>query len=150
MFAKSPVGMTDKRTLTLQFSLLFSISLLFFFFSFSDFPCFFVRFSSLFQGFEGFREEKNPCFFRCFPCFFFLRKKSKDWRGQGFTDRLKKCWGCDLTHSHRPPAPLRQAPGATPSTGADFESILAVFDHNRPKTVENVQKRPKIDPEIGS
>ena len=34
-------------SLTLQ-SLLFSISLLF---SFSDFPCFFVRFSSLFQGF---------------------------------------------------------------------------------------------------
>ena len=53
---------------------------------------------------------------------------------------------CDLTSSHRPPPPLRQAPGATPSRGADFESILAVFHQNWTKTVENEQKRPKIDP----
>ena len=61
------------QTLTLQ-SLLFSISLLF---SFSDFPCFFLRFSFLFQGFEGFRKERNPCFFGANPCFF---QKSKGWR----------------------------------------------------------------------
>ena len=46
-------------SLTLQ-SLLFSISLLF---SFSDFPCFFLRFHFLFQGFWGLHEERNPCFF---------------------------------------------------------------------------------------
>ena len=40
-------GLEKSRTLTLQ-PLLFSISLLF---SFSDLPCFFVRFCSLFQGF---------------------------------------------------------------------------------------------------
>ena len=44
--------------LTLLFSLLFSISMLFLF---SDFPCSFCAFSFLVQGFEGFREEKNPC-----------------------------------------------------------------------------------------
>ena len=60
-------------TLTLQ-PLLFSISLLFLF---SDFPCFFLCFSFLFQGFLGFREEKNPCFLGENPCFF---QKSKGWR----------------------------------------------------------------------
>ena len=54
---------------------------------------------------------------------------------------------CDLTSSHSPP-PLRQAPGATPTRGADLESIVAVFDQNWPKTVENEQKRQKNDPEI--
>ena len=42
-------------TLTLQ-SLLFSFSSLF---SFCGFPCFFVRFCSLFQGFQGFSREEN-------------------------------------------------------------------------------------------
>ena len=48
-----------KCSLTLQ-SLLF----------FSDLPCFFVRFSFLFQGFWGFGEEKTLVFFRGFPLFF--------------------------------------------------------------------------------
>ena len=56
----------------------------------------------------------------------------------------------DLTASHRPPPPLRQAPGAIPSRGADFESIMAVFDQTWPKTVENKQKRTKNDPESDS
>ena len=39
----------------------------------------------IFQGFWGFREEKNPCFFfffRGFSCFFFA--KNKGWRVRGF------------------------------------------------------------------
>ena len=47
-------------------------------FLFSDFPCFLGRFSFLFQGFWGFRKEKNPCFFLRFPWFFF--QKGKGWR----------------------------------------------------------------------
>ena len=46
------------------------------FLSFSDFPCFFVRFSFLFQGFEGFREEKNPLHFSGFPLLFFQKSKA--------------------------------------------------------------------------
>ena len=53
-------GHPDLTTLTLQ-SLLFSFSLLFLF---CDFPCVFVRFCALFQGFERFGREENPCFFR--------------------------------------------------------------------------------------
>ena len=34
------------------------------FFFFFGFPCFFVLFSSLFLGFQGFCGEENPCFFR--------------------------------------------------------------------------------------
>ena len=32
------------------------------FLKFRGFPCFFLRFCSLFQGFEGFGREENPCF----------------------------------------------------------------------------------------
>ena len=71
-------------SLTLQ-SLLFSISLLF---SFSDFPCFFLRFSFLFQGFQGFREERNPCVFaEKNPCFF---QKSKGWRVRDLWHKSQK------------------------------------------------------------
>ena len=42
-------------------------------FSFSDFPCFFVRFPFLFQGFEGFRFGVSHAFFQ----------KSKGWRVRG-------------------------------------------------------------------
>ena len=38
------------------------------------------------------------------------------------------------------------APPSARRRGADFESILAVLDQHAPKTVENEQKRPKIDP----
>ena len=37
-----------------------------------------MRLSFVFQGFKGFREEKNPCFLRGFPGFFF--QQSKGWR----------------------------------------------------------------------
>ena len=37
-------------------------------------------------------------------------------------------------------SPLRQAPRATLSRGADFESILVVFDQSWPKTSKNEQK----------
>ena len=46
---------------------------------------------------------------------------------------------CDLTSSRRrPPPPLRQGPRATPSKGADFESIFGRF---WPKVAENGRKR---------
>ena len=47
-------------------------------FWFCGFPCFFVRFYSLFQGFQGFGREENPCFFSGDPRLF--AKKNKDWR----------------------------------------------------------------------
>ena len=40
------------------------------FFVFSVSLAFFVRFAFLFQGFEGFSEGKNPCFFPGFPLLF--------------------------------------------------------------------------------
>ena len=69
-------------TLTLQ-SLLFLISLLFLF---SDFPCFFLRFSFLFQGFQEFREERNPCFFGEKPLLF---PKKQGLEGQGRSPPFK-------------------------------------------------------------
>ena len=65
------------HTLTLQ-SLLFSISLLFLF---SDFPCFLVRFSSLFPRILGVPRSEKPLLFWGKPLAF--SKKSKDWKGQG-------------------------------------------------------------------
>ena len=51
---------------------------------------------------------------------------------------------------HEDAMTAKQKPRTFFSRGADFESILAIFDQNWPKTVENEQKRPKIDPEIDS
>ena len=49
------------------------------FFRFAIFLAFFVRFSSLFQGFLRVRQRKKSLFFSDDPCFF-LPKKNKDWR----------------------------------------------------------------------
>ena len=68
-------------SLTLESSL-FSFSSLF---PFCGFPCFFVRFCSLFQGFQPFCREENPRFFRGIIAFF--AKKSKDWRVRVSTAR---------------------------------------------------------------
>ena len=67
-------------TLAFQSSLFSSSS----FFSFCGFPCFFGRFCSLFQGFEGFRrEEILVFFFSGSPCFFFLFAKKARMGGSG-------------------------------------------------------------------
>ena len=62
----------------------------FFFPCFLRFPIFLAvlcAFSFLFQGFEGFREEKNPCFFRGFPCLF---PKKQGLEGQGIAESLAR------------------------------------------------------------
>ena len=68
-------------TLTLESSL-FSFSSLF---SLCGFPCFFVRFCSLFQGFQGFCREENPRFFRGILAFF--AKKGRI-GGSGYASHL--------------------------------------------------------------
>ena len=50
------------------------------FFPLRGIPCFFERFSLLFQGFQGFGRDKDPCFFGVFPCLF-PKKQGKE--GQG-------------------------------------------------------------------
>ena len=70
--------------LSSSFYLLFSFSCLF---SFSDFPCFFLCvFSFLFQGFYGFREERNPFFFGVSLAFFQKTRVG----GSGFTIASKQ------------------------------------------------------------
>ena len=82
---------------------LFSISLLFWF---SDFPCLFFVFFFLFQEFEGFRQEKNPCFF-VFPCCFFVQQGLE---GQGRSDKKT-----DPPPPARPPANEKKNPKRPPS-----------------------------------
>ena len=46
-----------------------------------EFLGFFLCFSLLFQGFQGFGTDKNPCFFDGFPCLF-LKKQGKEGQGR--------------------------------------------------------------------
>ena len=62
-------------------------------------------FSFLFQGFEGFREEKNPCFlFRGLPCFHGVRGSgnSRRWCANCRECRLSRKKLANRSHSHFP------------------------------------------------
>ena len=92
---KSPAKFTS---LTLQ-SLLVSISL---FFSFSDFPCFLVRFPFFSQDFRGSAKRKPLAFFRGFPCFS-PKKQGVEGQGWDFVRKYSPRMSAE-TFSWKPPA----------------------------------------------
>ena len=88
---------------TLSFLSLFFWNSLFF--PLRGIPCFFGRFSLLFQGFQGFGRDKNPCLFGGFPSFF-PKKQGKE--GQG---SLPCCLGAPCFSSVPSLSGVWSAPG---------------------------------------